>query len=211
MISDALLEYAASHSSPELPILEKLNHETHLSQVYPQMLAGSTQGTFLRFVSEMMKPERVLEIGTFTGYSAICLASGMPPSGVLHTLEVNPEQEEIIRRYIWESGMEKQIFLHLGEAKTIIPTFNEVWDLVYIDADKPNYLDYYNLVFDQVRPGGFILADNALWDGKVVKSLANPDRDTLGIIQFNEFVQRDVRVDNLLLPFRDGMMVVQKR
>jgi caffeoyl-CoA O-methyltransferase len=211
MISDELLEYAARHTTPELPVLEKLNHETHLSQVYPQMLAGSMQGTFLRFVSEMMKPQHVLEIGTFTGYSAICLASGLPPTGVLHTIEVNPEQEEIIRRYIWEAGMEKQVCLHIGEAKSIIPTLNETWDLVYIDADKPNYLDYYHLVFERLRPGGFILADNALWDGKVLNLPAKPDKDTLGIIEFNEFVQQDDRVDNLLLPFRDGMMVIQKR
>jgi predicted O-methyltransferase YrrM len=211
MISDELLEYAARHTTPELPILEKLNHETHLSQVSPQMIAGSMQGTFLRYVSEMMKPLHVLEIGTFTGYSAICLASGMPSTGVLHTIEVNPEQEEIIRRYIWEAGMEKQICLHIGEAKSIIPTLSETWDLVYIDADKPNYLDYYHLVFDKLRSSGFILADNALWNGKVLNDRTKPDKDTLGIIQFNEFVQQDDRVDNLLLPFRDGMMMVQKR
>jgi predicted O-methyltransferase YrrM len=211
MIADELLEYAAKHTTPELPILEKLNHETHLTHVAPQMLSGPVQGTLLRFISEMMKPQRILEIGTFTGYSAICLASGMPFSGVLHTIEVNPEQEEIIRRYIWESGMEKQIILHLGEAKTIIPQLSETWDLVFIDADKTNYLNYYNLVFDKVRPGGFILADNALWDGKVLNDPGKMDKDTLGIVEFNEFVQRDDRVDNLLLPFRDGLMMVQKR
>lgn len=211
MISDDLLEYAALHSTPELPILDKLNHETHLTQVYPQMLAGHMQGTLLRFIAEMMKPERILEIGTFTSYSTLCLASSMPSTGVIHTIEVNPEQEEIIRRYIWESGMENQIILHIGDAKTIIPGLNETWDLVYIDADKPNYLSYYNLVFDNVRPGGFILADNALWDGKVLKLHEERDKDTLGIVEFNEFVHNDDRVDNLLLPFRDGLMMVQKR
>ncbi len=211
MISDELVEYAAMYTTPELPVLEKLNHETHLTQIAPQMMAGPMQGTFLRFVSEMMQPQRILEIGTFTGYSTICLASGMPSSGTIHTIEVNPEQEEIIRRYFWESGMEKQIKLHIGEAKTIIPGLAETWDLVYIDADKPNYLAYYNLVFDSVRTGGFILADNALWDGKVLNDREKLDKDTLGIVEFNEFVQRDDRVDNLLLPFRDGLMLIQKR
>lgn len=211
MLSDDLLDYAAQFSSPELPILEKLSHETHLTQVYPQMLAGHQQGMLLRFFSAMMKPERVLEIGAFTGYSTICLAVGMPISGLLHAIEVNPEQEEIIRRYIWESGMEKQIRLHIGDAKSIIPTLDEMWDLVYIDADKASYLIYYDLVIDRLKPGGFILADNVLWDGKVLNPPEKQDKETKGITGFNAYVQLDDRVDNVLLPFRDGIMLIQKR
>lgn len=211
MLSDDLLDYAVKFTSPELPILEKLSHETHLTQVYPQMLAGHQQGTFLRFISAMMKPERVLEIGTFTGYSTICLAAGLSSSGILHTIEINPEQEEMIRRYIWESGMKEQIRLHIGDAKSIITTLDEMWDLVYIDADKVSYQTYYNLVVDRVKPGGFIVADNVLWDGKVLNQPDRQDKETKAISGFNEYVQHDDRVDNVLLPFRDGIMLIQKR
>jgi caffeoyl-CoA O-methyltransferase len=212
MISDELLKYAEQHSTTEYPFLAALNRETNLTQVYPRMLAGHMQGTLLRMMSLMIRPKRILEIGTFTGYSAINLALGLAtsPEGILHTIEVDPELEEMIRKYFAESGVDKKVILHIGEALKVIPTLNETWDLVYIDADKPNYLNYYKMVFDHVRPGGFILADNAFWDGKVLE----PDtrsKDTLGIIEFNEFVLNDSRVENLLLPFRDGVMVVQKK
>jgi predicted O-methyltransferase YrrM len=171
------------------------------------------QGMLLRLISQMIKPRRILEIGTFTGYSAINLAMGLNSSpkeeGILHTIEVNTEQEEIICKYLTEAGLEKKVVLHIGEALKIIPALNEIWDLVYIDADKPNYLNYYKLVFDHVRPGGYILADNALWDGKVLEPNTR-SRDTRGIIDFNEFVAKDDRVENLLLPFRDGLMIVRK-
>jgi len=210
MISDDLLEYAEFYSTQELTILEKLSRETHLTQVYPRMMAGTMQGTFLRLIGEMMKPRRILEIGTFTGYSALCFAASLPESGLLHTIEVNPEQEEVIRRYIQESGLGKKIILHIGDAKTVIPSLEEIWDLVYIDADKPNYLAYYHLIFEHVRPGGFILADNTLWDGKVLNERSGMDKDTLGIEEFNDFIHHDARVDNLLLPFRDGIMMIRK-
>ena len=213
MISKELYEYAEEHSSQEYPFLAALNRETNLTQVYPRMLAGHMQGTLLRLISQMINPRRILEIGTFTGYSAINLAMGLSSStteeGVLHTIEVDPEQEILIRKYIVEAGVEKKVILHIGEALKIIPTINETWDLVYIDADKPNYLNYYNLVFDRVRPGGFILADNTLWDGKVLQPNTR-SRDTHGIIDFNEFVLADNRVENLLLPFRDGIMICRK-
>ena len=214
MISDTLFEYAEQHSTPEYPLLDRLNRETHLTQVYPHMLAGHMQGMLLRFISQMIKPRRILEIGTFTGYSAINLAMGLHslPSEecILHTIEINPEQEEIIQKYLAEAGLEKKVILHIGEALKIIPKLDETWDLVYIDADKPNYLNYYKLVFDRVKPGGFILADNALWDGKVLEPNTR-SRDTKGIIEFNELVQKDDRVENLLLPFRDGLMIVRKK
>jgi len=213
MISKELYDYAEEHSTPEYPFLAELNRETNLTQVYPRMLAGHMQGTLLRFISQMISPRRILEIGTFTGYSGINLAMGLTISGkdegVLHTIEVDPEQETIIRKYIVEAGLEKKIMLHIGEALKIIPTLKETWDLVYIDADKPNYLNYYKMVFDSVRPGGFILADNALWDGKVLDE--NPrSKDTQGIKAYNDFVMADSRVENLLLPFRDGIMIARK-
>ena len=209
MLSEELLHYAEQHSSPELPFLQRLNRETNLTQMYPRMMAGPVQGMILRFISHMLKPKRILEIGTFTGYSGINFALGLPEDGILHTMDVDPELEEGIRKYLAEAGVEKKVILHTGEAEKIIPTLKETWDLVYIDADKPNYLKYYKLVFDKVRPGGFILADNALWDGKVLE--AHPrSLDTKGIKEFNEFILKDERVENLLLPFRDGVMICRK-
>jgi len=212
MNENPLLAYAEKHTTPEPEVLSKLTRETHLSQVHPQMLSGHLQGTLLRMISRMICPQRILEIGTFTGYSAINLAMGLGNDrpGFLHTIEVNQEQEERIRRYIMESGMDEKIILHIGDALEIIPTLDETWDLVYIDADKPNYLNYYNMIFDRLRKGGFILADNALWDGKVLKERSRLDKDTLGIVKFNEFVQNDPRVENMILPFRDGIMLVRK-
>jgi caffeoyl-CoA O-methyltransferase len=206
MIAEEILDYCENHTSPEPAILNRINRETHLTQVYPRMLSGHLQGTFLRMISAMIKPKMVLEIGTFTGYSAICLGDG---SRVLHTIEANPELEPVIRKYIREAGFEKVIQLHIGDAMHVIPTINETWDLVFIDADKPNYLNYYNLILPNVRERGFILADNALWDGKVLDP-DTTDKDARGIIEFNEFVQRDERVENVLLPLRDGLMLIQK-
>jgi len=203
-------EYAREHTTPEPSILAKLNRETQLSQVYPRMLSGHLQGTLLRMISHMLKPLRVLEIGTFTGYSAICLASGLQESGILHTIEVNPEQEDIIRRFIAEAGFKEKIILHIGEALKVIPELDEKWDLIFIDADKNNYLKYYKMVFEKVRIGGFILADNAFWGGKVLDENTT-DKETLGILEFNEFIQKDERVENILCPIRDGLMIIRKK
>jgi caffeoyl-CoA O-methyltransferase len=227
MIADEILEYCELHTSPEPDVLNRLNRETHLTQVYPRMLSGHLQGTFLRMISAMIKPRRVLEIGTFTGYSAICLGEPLltPPlhpspcrggeggevlsCGVLHTIESNPELEPMIRKYIREAGLEQVIRLHIGDAVEIVPTLDEVWDLVFIDADKPNYLNYYNKVLPKVRQGGYILADNALWDGRVLDT-GTTDKETRGIIEFNDFVRQDQRVENMLLPLRDGIMLIRK-
>jgi len=221
-MNQAVLEYAKKMTTPEITLLHRLNRETHLSQVYPQMLAGHMQGTLLQMISKMIRPRRILEIGTFTGYSAICLASGLTPSPgslpskergkgvVLHTIEANAELESIIRKYLKEASLEDSVELHIGEASDIIPALDEEWDLVFIDADKSNYLTYYKLILPRVRKGGFILADNVLWDGKVLEPMDNPDKDTLGITAFNEFVRQDTRVEQLLLPFRDGLMIIRK-
>ncbi len=209
MIPEEIQAYCNAHTSDEPEVLARLNRETNLTQAYPRMLAGHGQGTLLRMVSAMLKPQQVLEIGTFTGYSAICFAFGRPGTQV-HTIEVNPEQEDIIRRYLKDSGLENNVTLHIGSALEVVPTLDYAWDLVYIDADKENYLNYYRMVLPRVRPGGFILADNALWSGKVLDE-GSSDIDTLGIREFNDFVQRDEQVENLLLPYRDGIMVIRKR
>ncbi len=210
MISDELLNYAEEHSSPELNVLARLNRETHLTQLYPRMLAGHLQGIFLRMISRMIHPMRVLEIGTFTGYSTINFAYGLPACGLIHTIEINPELEEMIHRYLAESGLAEKVVLHIGDAMNIVPTINEPWDLIYLDADKYNYPEYYNMLIGRLRPGGFLLADNALWGGKVIGDSKKMDKDTAGIVKFNEIVQSDERVENLLLPFRDGVMMVRK-
>lgn len=227
MLNKELIEYAETHSTPEPHLLATLNRETHLTQVSPQMLSGHLQGTLLRMISHMIRPNRVLEIGTFTGYSAINLALGLNKTveqssgsqglsgaregkSVLHTIELNPELEDGIRRFIREAGLEEQIILHIGNALEIIPRLDETWDLVFIDADKSNYLNYYHMVFPKVSTGGFIVADNCLWDGKVLENPEQMDQDTRGIVEFNEFVHCDKRVENILLPFRDGLMVMLK-
>lgn len=209
-MDQAILNYCGDYTSPESPILRDLNRETHLSQVYPQMLSGHLQGMLLQMISQMIRPRRILEIGTFTGYSAICLAAGCS-AGILHTIERNPELEELIRKYLNEASLTDSVVLHIGEATEIIPSLTEEWDLVFIDADKPNYSTYYNLVMPQLRPGGFILADNVLWDGKVLEPPETWDKDTRGIVAFNELVRDDERVENLLLPVRDGLMMIRKR
>jgi caffeoyl-CoA O-methyltransferase len=210
MIPPEFEKYAEDHTSPESGVLAKLNRETHLSQVYPRMLSGHLQGRVLQMISRMIKPRRILEVGTFTGYSAINLAIGLHENGIMHTIEVNPEQEEIITRYCREAGLSERIILHIGDAMDIIPSLDEKWDLVFLDADKPNYLAYYNLIIDNLNAGGFLLADNALWDGKVLRDKSKMDADTLGITEFNDFIQKDNRVENVLLPVRDGIMIVRK-
>ena len=215
MFDEDLEQYAIDHTTPETPLLAKLNRETHMTQMYPRMLAGHLQGTLLRMISSMIKPERVLEIGTFTGYSTICLAEGLTiPSperkGRIHTIEVDPEVEEMIRKYLKEAGVEEQVILHIGNAMEIIPSLDEEWDLVYIDADKPNYLNYYRMVFDRVKVGGYILADNTLWGGKVLEKKPR-SKDTISITEFNDFIQNDERVENVLLPVRDGIMLIRKK
>lgn len=209
LIRKEIEEYCIEHTSPESPLLARINRETHLSQVYPRMLSGHLQGTLLRMISSMLKPRRILEIGTFTGYSAINLAEELTSDGILHTIDVDPELEPIVNKYITDAGLQDKVKMHIGQAEEIIPDLNEKWDIVFIDADKPNYLKYYKMVIADVRPGGFILADNALWDGKVI----DPDtsnKDAIGIREFNEYIQSDPQVENLLLPFRDGLMIIQK-
>jgi predicted O-methyltransferase YrrM len=174
------------------------------------MISGKLQGAFLTFIAKMIKPENVLEIGTFTGYSTICLAEGLPQTGKIDTIEVDMELEDIIRKYVSKSGYENQINLLLGNALEIIPNLNKSWDLVFVDADKKDYLAYYKLILPQMKKGAVMLVDNVLWSGKVLNDVPENDKDTKAIMAFNDYVQQDANVKNMILPFRDGMMLIEK-
>lgn len=203
--------YAQAHTQPESSVLAELNRETWAKVLQPRMLSGHLQGRFLSMLSMLKQPKRILEIGTYTGYSALCLAEGLAPDGQLHTIDVNEELERIIRKYVVKAGLAEKITLHVGNALEIIPTLNEKWDLVFIDADKENYSLYFDLVFDAVNPGGLIIADNVLWSGKVLQQALPNDAETQALQRFNQKVAHDVRVTSLLLPIRDGLMILQKR
>ncbi|MBK6997292.1 MAG: O-methyltransferase [Lewinellaceae bacterium] len=208
--TDPTLAYCFSHSSPLGGILHDLERETHLRTLGPQMLSGEYQGQLLRFLSLMLRPKRVLEIGTFTGYTAICMAEGLVEGGVLHTIEANDELGWLIQKYIQQADMVQKIVLHLGDAAEVVPTLDEVFDLVFLDAGKLDYPAHYEMALAKMRPGGFLLADNVLWDGKVASGNER-DETARALRAFNDFVQQDERVENLLLPFRDGLMVVRKK
>ena len=212
MSSDEFFRYADLHTSPEPPLLSQLNRETHVQTLMPRMLSGHAQGRLLSMISYMVRPRRVLELGTFTGYAALCLAEGLASDGELHTIEFNPELETRIRRYIAAAGLTERVHLHIGAAAHIVPTLVETWDLVFIDADKINNDIYYELVLPQVRPGGLLLVDNVLWGGKVVDSypVKPSDKDTHAVRAFNDKVQADARVENVFLPLRDGLLLVRK-
>ncbi len=207
-INEDIQRYAESHTTPESDLLHKVNRETHLSVLMPRMLSGHLQGRVLSMISKMIRPKCILEIGTYTGYSAICLAEGLQTNGRLITLDINEELEAKVRRYFEQSDWSKVIDFRIGNALNIIPELRETFDLVFIDADKENYSRYYDLVFDKVATGGFILADNVLWSGKVLGN--KPDKDTRAIIEFNDKVNGDKRVENVLLPIRDGIMMARK-
>lgn len=210
-ISAEIDEYVGAHTSEETDVLYQLNRQTHLKILNPRMLSGHFQGRLLSMLSKMIRPQNVLELGTYTGYSALCFAEGLKPGGKVTTIDVNEELEEFVRSFLEKSGHEDKIEYLLGDAIDIIPTFeNEKFDLVFIDADKENYLNYYDLVFDKVRSGGFILADNVLWSGKVVGDYDKLDKDTKILMDYNRIVQEDPRVENILLPIRDGIMIARK-
>jgi caffeoyl-CoA O-methyltransferase len=211
-LDEDLQQYCDDHTSPEPELLKKLNRETHANVMMPRMLSGHLQGRTLALFSQMIQPKRILEIGTFTGYSALCMAEGLTEDGVLHTIDINEELEDLVRRYIAEAGLENKIQYHIGNALEIIPSLNETFDLVFIDADKINYSNYFDLVIDKVRPGGFLIADNVLWSGKVLEKFRKKlDKDTEALLQFNDKVQHDDRVENALLPIRDGLLVIRKK
>lgn len=207
-LRDDIQKYVEQHTQAESALLKKINRETHLSVLMPRMLSGHLQGRVLSMISKMIKPVNVLEIGTYTGYSAICLAEGIQPNGKLITIDVNEELREKVIGYFNEAKLMDVIDYQIGDARKIIPTLRESFDLVFIDADKENYSLYFDLVIDKVISGGYILADNVLWSGKVLDN--KPDKDTRAIIEFNQKVNEDTRVENVLLPIRDGIMILRK-
>lgn len=210
MIDPRIEDYIELHSSPESELLYELRRKTYLHTSYPRMLSGPVQGRFLEMVSRMIKPERILEIGTFTGYSAICLAQGLGEKGFLHTIEAHPVFADLAESYFVKAGLNDRIILHRGDAMSVIPGLDCLFDLVFIDAAKEQYPEYYRMVFDKVKMGGFILADNTLWDGRVLENETGTDPETAGIIRFNRMVSEDQRVTNVLLSVRDGIMLLQK-
>ncbi len=209
-IDTELEEYILRHSEEEPAVLAELNRATHLQMMRPRMLSGNLQAQLLKMMCRMINARRVLEIGTYTGYAAIAMAMGLEEDGLLYTIDINDEIEDFTRDFIKRSGLEKRICFRVGNACELIPLLNEVFDLVFIDADKRQYKDYYDLVFEKVRPGGIIIADDVLWDGKVVQS-GNCDAQTAGILEFNDYVQTDRRVENVLLPIRHGLMLIRKK
>ena len=207
---DKINQYCEAHSSPQSPLLHQLERETHLKTLAPQMLSGQMQGQLLGMLSKIQRPGAILEIGTFTGYASICLAQGLREGGVLHTIEANAELEYLIRKYISLAGLNDKVRLHIGNAQEIIPGLPGPFDIIFIDAGKQDYASYYDLVIDKANPGGLIIADNVLWSGKVIAEERERDPDTLAIHRFNEKVQQDERVENILLPVRDGLLIARK-
>lgn len=201
--------YLEAHSAPEDPVLNELSRHTYLKEVHPRMLSGPVLGAFLRLFSQMLSPDRILEIGTFTGYSAINLARGLNPEGKLITIEINEELRDTTLSFFKKAGVDKQIELVNGNALEVIPTLDKAFDLVFIDALKDDYPSYYQLVINKLTPGGYILVDNVLWGGKVLDDPIS-DPTTRVIHRFNQMVREDERVENLLLPVRDGLMIIKK-
>ena len=210
-ISKDLSDYCENYTSPESAVLAELNRETHLKVVSPRMLSGHLQGRFLSFISKLHQPKLIVEIGTYTGYSALCLAEGLHKDGKLISIDVNEETSALAQTYVSKSGLAKHIQLVIADAKEYIPTIKTPIDIVFIDADKTNYLNYYHLIIDKLISGGIIIADNVLWSGKITMPETVMDKETLALHQFNQFVQKDERVENILLPIRDGLMVIRKK
>ena len=211
LIAPELDDYVCRHSSAEPALLSELNRETHLRVLQPRMLSGHFQGRLLSMLSKMIRPQRILEIGTYTGYSALCLAEGLLEDGELITIDVNEELEQMVRAYIARSEFRAKIDYRIGDAMTLVPGLDESFDLVFIDADKQNYLNYYRLVFDKLRPGGYIFTDNVLWSGKVLDGIKANDKETRAIREYNDFVKNDPKVETILLPIRDGIMITRKK
>ncbi|MEM6262571.1 MAG: O-methyltransferase [Bacteroidota bacterium] len=210
LIDPNLQHYLEIRSDDEPELLSRLRRETHLKILYPRMLSGHLQGRFLAMVSWMVQPARILEIGTYTGYSCICLAEGLKAGGLIDTLELNEELEPMMRRYWKEANIESSVNLHLGPATDTLSSLQGPYDLVFIDADKGNYPAYFEAILPKVRQGGIILADNVLWSGKVLDTEVM-DKETSGLRRFNELVTNDDRVSNVLLPLRDGVMMIYKK
>ena len=210
-IPDDLDRYIANHSEDEPELLQKLSRETHQKVLQPRMLSGHYQGRVLSMIAKLINPQYILEIGTYTGYSALCLAEGLQKNGTLHTIDINEELVMFQRKYFDASGYGKQIHQHLGNALDIIPELKTNFDLVFIDADKENYSNYFHLIIDKLRPGGVILSDNVLWSGKVIEPVKKDDLATEALIIYNQLLKDDDRVETVLLPIRDGLTLSRKK
>ncbi|BCY27393.1 O-methyltransferase [Flavobacterium okayamense] len=206
-ISEELENYVALHSESEPELLAKLNRETHQKVLQPRMLSGHFQGRVLSMLSKIIHPKHILEIGTYTGYAALCLAEGLAENGTLDTIDVNEELVDFQKKYFDASAYKDQIFQHLGNALEIIPTLNKKFDLVFIDADKENYINYFNMIVPMMNKGGIILSDNVLWSGKVLEELNPKDKSTKVLVEYNQLLKEDPRVETVLLPIRDGLTV----
>jgi caffeoyl-CoA O-methyltransferase len=209
-IEERVEEYSMLHTTKESELLNKIDRETHLEVLRPRMLSGHFQGRILSMLSKMISPNRILEIGTYTGYSALCLAEGLMEDGKLYTIDINEELEDRVRQYFLESNYNQQIDFVIGDALHLIPRLNESWDIVFIDADKKNYTKYFNMVVASVKSGGYIIADNVLWSGKVVEK-DHDDEDTLALRVFNDTLSKDPRFEVILLPVRDGLLIARKK
>lgn len=208
LLTEGLQTYLEHHCQSEPELLRYINRETHLKVPMPRMLSGHYQGRVLSFLSKIVSPSRILEIGTYTGYATLCLAEGLTENGLIHTIDVNAELEERVQQFFDSSRLSTKIKYHIGDAINIIPHLDEIFDIVFIDADKKNNDTYYDLVFDKVRTGGLIIVDNVLWSGKVTSGAA--DKDTENIRRFNERVSNDQRTEKLILPVRDGLFIIRK-
>jgi caffeoyl-CoA O-methyltransferase len=208
IIDEDLLHYSEQHTTGESPLLKAINRDTYAKVMMPRMLSGHLQGRVLSMISKLIQPKLILEIGTYTGYSAICLAEGLAGDGTLITIDINEELEKRVRKYFEEAGISSRVQYRIGDATKIVSTLDGPFDLVFIDADNENYGRYYDMVIDKVREGGIILADNVLWSGKVLQ--AKQDKDTRAIVEFNKRIQQDARVENVLLPIRDGILMIRK-
>ena len=210
IVNNKIEDYIRKNSSKEPKILKDLNKETYLKVLNPRMLSGHLQGRFLSIITKLIKPKKILEIGTYTGYSAICMAEGLIENGIIHTIDINEELVSIQNKYFAKSKCNNSIIQHVGDARNIIKSINEKFDLVFLDADKENYIEYYELVIEKVRKGGLIIADNVLWTGKVVEPEKDDDELTQYLIDFNKMINEDDRVENIILPLRDGLNVILK-
>ena len=209
-LPEKLDDYIVAHSEEEPELLHQLTRETYQKILQPIMLSGPYQGRVLSMISKLIRPKRILELGTFTGYATLCLAEGIQTDGEIDTIDVNEELIDFQRKYFDKSDYGKQIHQHLGSALDIIPSLDKTFDLVFIDADKPNYVNYFNLIIDKLNPGGIILSDNVLWHGKVVEPLDAKDNSTKAVLEFNTLLKNDKRIETVLLPIRDGLTISRK-
>jgi caffeoyl-CoA O-methyltransferase len=210
-LPEKLDAYVVAHSEDEPELLQQLTRETYQKILQPIMLSGPYQGRVLSMISKLINPKSILELGTFTGYSTLCLAEGLQSDGEIHTIDVNEELVDFQRKYFDNSAYGHQIFQHLGTALDVVPTLDTSFDLVFIDADKPNYVNYFYLIIDKLNPGGIILSDNVLWHGKVVETLDPKDKSTKAVLEYNTLLKTDDRIETVLLPIRDGLTISRKK